>query len=405
MKKLGLRRKGKRVVIFLSMVSLILVGGCWDSRSIEQLAVVKLIGFDKISDNGISKWQVSAVILQPHLSTSGPGGNGSNQAASPEIVWKGTGISIRDAVNDFGKRIPKTLFFGQEKAVVIGKRAAATSLKEILEIRERFDNARPRSLVLITNGEAYNILKAEAEAAQSLSVEIGETAMNTIEPLGNAEEVSITQLLGWLLSSDRDAVLPEIETYQPVEKRPGIRSSPAQSILIQHMAVFRAGNLAGWLDKGETTGYLLATHKVRNAQIVVPFDDQGSQRFFVINKSDPCVTPNYLGDRLRYDLEIKVGGQIYDSGGLSLTSSKIKELEPKISSAIAMLVKKTIDKSQALGADFLGFSEALHRKDPVAWEEIKPNWRERYRQAEIDVTVRSKIMNIGRGASEIAPEP
>lgn len=401
--KQATRFKRKLFSICLIASILALTGGCWDSHGIEQLAVVTLTGLDKISQGGMDQWQMSVLVLQPTLSASAPGSNGGSQTSSPEKAWEGTGITLLDSLNDFNKRLGKIPFFGQEKALVLGKRAFSENLKDILEVRERFGNTRPRTYVLVTNGEAYDILMTEPEGAQTLSNQVEETLTNTVETIGTSAKVTVTQLLAWLLSPDRDAVIPEIETCRPVEKRSGDMNQPQETVLIKNLAVFRAGDFAGWLNKEETTGYLLATHTVRSGQIVVPFTDQGNQLSFVISSSNYKITPQYDGQKLKFDLRVKVQGKIYDSKEVPLTSDKIKELEPEISDAVSKLIKKAVDKSQSLGADFLGFSQDLHRHNRAAWEEIQPNWRERYSEAEINVSAGCKVLNIGKGASEISP--
>ena len=50
----------------LVMVLQVLCMGCWDQRDVNNLAIITVIGFDKITDlDGVEKWQISSFVMQP----------------------------------------------------------------------------------------------------------------------------------------------------------------------------------------------------------------------------------------------------------------------------------------------------------------------------------------------------
>lgn len=46
-----------------------------------------------------------------------------------------------------------------------------------------------------------------------------------------------------------------------------------------------------------------------------------------------------------------------------------------------------VDKSKEYDADFLGFSEKLHRTNLVTWEKLGQGWRDSFREADVEIVV------------------
>ena len=383
----------KRKLAFVSFLSILLLPlittGCWSSREIQDLAIITSVGIDRISDDGLDQWQVSARMIQ---STTTGGGGGQPSGSSQEVLMKGKGITIEDAVRDIVKRLPRQPFYAHISTAIVGERAAREKTEDVIEVLTRFVEIRPRVNLLVARGEAFPILQAQPEMAKVNSKETKSTAKNIAKPAGLSSNVNISEFAQWLLSPDRDAVLPEIKIIRPTEEG---EASVSKTDVIEGIGVFRGAKFVGWLNKQETLGYLFLTQKLNAAEIRLPIK-KGDQLFtYFIATSKSRIDPQLIGDKLSYRIQIDTVGSILDSGGLDLTAETISEVEDYCAESIRELALQTIRQAKEYNSDFLGCSEKLHRYKPTVWQGIAPHWRESFSAADIEVTVTAKIENTG----------
>lgn len=384
----------KRRFAFVSFLSLLLLTllatGCWSSREVQDLAIITSVGIDRISEDGLGQWQVSARMIQS--ATTG-GGGGQPSGSSQEVLMKGTGITIEDAVRDIAKRLPRHPFYAHVSTAIVGERAAREKTEDIIEVLTRFVEMRYRVNLLVASGDAFSILQTQPEMAKTNSKETKSMAEDTAKSAGLSDSVNLSEFVQWLLSPDRDAVLPEIKTIQPPEKG---EASVSKTQIVEGLGVFRGTKLVGWLNRQETLGYLFLTQKLSTAEIRLPVK-KGDRLFtYFIAKTKSRIKPQLTGDNLSYLIQIETEGSIIDSDGLDLTAETIPEVEDDCAGSIRELALQTISQAKEYNSDFLGCSEKLHRSEPAVWQEIAPHWRESFRAADIEVTVTAKVDNTGK---------
>ena len=384
----------KRKLALLSFLSILLLTllttGCWSSREVQDLAIITSIGIDRISEDGMDQWQVSARMIQS--ATTG-GGGGQPSGSSQEVLMKGKGITIEDAVRDIAKRLPRQPFYAHVSTAIVGKRAAQEKMGDVLEVLTRFVEMRPRVNLLVARGDAFSILQTQPEMAKTNSKETLSMAKDTAKAAGLSSSVNLSEFAQWLLSPGRDAVLPEIKLIQPTEKG---EASVSKTQIVEGLGVFRGAKLVGWLNRQETLGYLLLTQKLSTAEIRLPVK-KGDQWFtYFIAKTKSRIESQLTGDKLSYRIQIDTVGSIVDSGGLDLTAETIPEVEDSCAASIRELALQTINQAKDYNSDFLGCSQHLHRYEPAIWREIAPHWRESFRAADIEVNVTAKVENTGK---------
>jgi len=382
------------LIIFLQVLCI----GCWDQRDINNVAIITVLGFDRITDeDGVDKWQVSTLVMQAgKAETGGGGGGGTGSGSKPEIVWRGKGLTIFEAIRDFTKRSPRVPFFGDAYSVIIGERAAREELLEIIDYLNRLRQQRPGTFIMVTKGDAASLFEAEPEASISVSRQLKELAENNANSTGIARGVSLLDFTANLLSSDRDPAAPELRMINPKEKRAGDLAGPAKAVLVEGLGLFKDAKLVGWLDKEETIGYNLITHKIDNGDIAIRVMREGKWFTYIAEKSKPKIKVTLSEDTLEVKLTINLKGIISEANGVDIAAKEIESLEQTISEQIAQMILKTIETVRGYESDCLGFSEELHRYNPKDWDKIKPHWRKTFLDAKIDIQVNASVENTGR---------
>lgn len=379
--------KRRFMIMFLTTLLLCSSGitsGC-ATKEVEDLAVVTLWGWDRVTVNGSDKYQAWASLMRPPKKD-----NQATGGTSSDILLTGTGTTVQNAIMDFMNRTPRSPFFGQVQAVIFGERLAREKALEVTENILRYPEERPGDYYFVTNGEASRLLQMDPAATSTLSKQIKKQAETTALNAGLSCGVTAREFDEWLLSPDRDAVLPEIE---PVEPKKGETVPP--SVIVQGFGVFRGAHLVGWLNADESRGYLLITKKLSNAQIPIYFTKDDKTLSYWLTGFKSKIEPQTVDGNLSFKIIIQTKGIVNENDNLDLTSEEVKPLEQIIAAKIRELPLKTIEKAKEYDSDFLGLMEKFHRYQPSAWSEIAPNWRESFLKANVEVEVDAKILGGG----------
>jgi spore germination protein KC len=381
-----------RVLVLFLVCFLLLSTGCWDQKDVATLAVVRVLTIDLIPENGSDKWKMGALVFKP----SGKAGEqGQSKVLAPEIPWIATGLTMEEAIIDFVKRSPRFLFFSHTNVVIIGERAASERTKDIIELTERYREARPNILIMVTKGEAYKFTETEPELGLSNSEEIKTMSEITAEPLGLTVRSPLGEFGACLLSSDRDVVATRINMIHTSEQRGEKLAGPPKTTMLEGVAVFSNQKLVGWFDKEETRGYMFITQK-NTGMIKIAMERKGKEFTYVITRSKPKLMTKLVGEKLAVNLKISAQGSIYEGNGMNLDAEGVKEVEEIAAERIKGMVLNTIDKAKEYNSDCLGFSQNLHRWHVADWKKIKDNWRAAFANADVNLQVEVDLSDTGQ---------
>lgn len=397
---MGRRTRHKRRINWLILLLLLLLllpsAGCWDSTEVEELAMMTLLGFDWVQENGHDQWLVTG-----RISDSGGGGGETGNApkgARKEKIIKGYGTTILEAMDDMTRHSSRTPFWGDLAATILGERAAREKIQEFIDVKMRFQEARPRTYVMLTQGLAYELLQAEPLIDQALSREVERMADRRTHETGNSSRTTSADFVATLLSPDRDAVATKIHLISPEDKATGSQTS---GLVLDGMGFFRGDRLAGWLSKEEALGYIVLTLRLSQGDINLPLELEGKRLTVKLIRSKPQIKETFSQGQVSFQITIKAEGTLYEGGGLNLTEETMDRIQQAAERAIAENAAKAIAKAQESGADFLGLSQNLHRRHPDVWREIQPSWREAFQKAAIKVQADIKILHAGRSGKKL----
>lgn len=390
-----------RTLISITLVLCLtfLTSGCWDSREVENLAIFTMLGIDWVTENGVDQWQVSARVMRIGGQNQGNEKSGT-KGGSQEILWKGTGSTLQEAFANIVVRSPRNPFYGHVSLYIIGERVAKEKLVEWQENNKRWFDVRPRVYLMVTKGEAFQVLQAGPEISPALSKEILEMNKQTIRQNGYSKDVTSARFTAWLMSPDREAVLPEIKVIYPKEQKGAEVSGPDKSVAIEGLGVFRGTKLVGWLNREENLGSQLLMDNL-SGTIFLPVEIDGAMFTYVINRSNPKLKAGLAGEKLSIQVSIETQGSVADPNEVNISTEEMSRLEAATGDKIRDLALTAIDKAKEYDSDFLGFTEKLHRINPSAWQQIEPHWRDSFQEADVDVEVKAKILDTGKSGQKL----
>jgi len=397
----------RNIRTFSVLFSLLLFcSGCWSSKEVETLAFVTLSSFDYTQINGQNIWTAATLIQKPQSSQGQSQGNKSGSNNNMEQLVSAQGVVMQVAIRNYSAKLPTVPFYGYATGIILGEEAAQKKAPEIIEHYARFPQTRPRDIILVCKGEAKEILKAGGTTDRSFSEEVSQFIDLQATNSGKSYGMYFSTFVSWLTSTDRDAVLPQIKII-PLEsdnKESGDNPKTEGSI-IEGLGVFQAGHLVGWLDQEQTIGFLLLTQKINKGPFSIPVQKDGTMFNYFLTRSTYKVKPVVTNQKISYQVTIETKGEIDENNGLTLAKEDIAQLEPVISENLKKIATVTVNQAKTYQADFLGFSEKLHHKDPKTFHALGSEWREAFVNANVEINVKAKITSTGRLKEKLEINP
>ncbi|MDP4127274.1 MAG: Ger(x)C family spore germination protein [Bacillota bacterium] len=373
----------KRILlIVLGCLLLIPTAGCWSERELEKLAVVSIIGYDKITVDGQKQYQVTDRILNPSSSKSA-----DTSTPTEDILLTGTGSTIQETSREATLNTPRQPYFGQTEAVIVGEDLAKEGLKQMIELLGRYPEIRLRTYLMVAKGTAYDVLNSKPEMNETLSREILDMADN--KKLGISYNQDLSQYFQNLTSDDREAVCGVIEkTKSP--------TSDEDRIKLVGLAAFKDDKLIGYLNVEETIGYRLIGNNFKNGRTPIAVHRSDKEMFTYLLRSSKCkIIPEVQTNSIHFKIMIETTGDVDEVSGIEITPESIPSLEDEVGQRLSEMAQQTIDKAQGFNSDFIGFAYWLHRKNPKAWQEWKSKWEETFPNVTYEISIAVNIDNNG----------
>lgn len=380
---------------------------CWDRREVERLGIVLSTGIESAPGG---KVRVIVQNINPTALGKGGGGGGAmvgGTASKPYRNRLGEGSTIYDAIRGLSRETPRQLFFAHNQVIIISEELARErGVREITDFFERHPQIRRTTWLLVGKGQLNALMdepgRLEANPSQRVVGIINErdlTSQYAVQKLGDFLEMMESEG-----TQPYTAVLErEINKASPPEHKnrlaEGHIAEPHQIVQINGTALFRRDKMVGWLNPGESRGLLWVRGKVKGGVIDIPDPDQKDRIITLeIIRSKTKLSPRIKDGQIIMTVEIDEESNLGETTGeLDVVKPEvIKKLEELQARAIQGEIESALARAQQeYGVDVFGFGEALHRKYPRQWKEMKSRWPELYPEVQVQVGVKTKIRRTG----------
>ncbi len=411
-------RKGIRLLV-LCMIMLALVlthSGCWDHREIEHLAIVLSMALDQAPEG---KVRLTVQVISPRAMVAG--GMAGGGAAGGGIVTRGfrnssvEGNTVFDCIRLLSLESPRRLYFAHNQVVLISEELARNrNIGEVLDVFTRIPETRRSNWILISRSDISSVFELAGElispSSQNIINLLDQQQVSSFFPkiqVGDFMELLDTE--GADVFAPGIRVLPnEVEISNRLAVDFPVDDARPKAIgfnfKMGETAVFKGDRLAGWLNERESRGLLLVRGEVKGGAITLPCaggaDHEGYAGYsFEIMHNSSRIEPELTDGELDIRAKISVQANIAEAkcqGELD-RPDVIESIERALAAAIRQEVEAALAKAQReCGADVFGFGEAIHRRYPGVWKELRDNWREIYPGLPVYVEVDAKISRTGQ---------
>lgn len=382
-------KKHRRKILIMCIIIILtaLLSGCWNYRDLEQLSLVSGMGLD-LDEKG--KVILSAQIINTNALKSGESGSGPTGPNEMVRVSTSTGDTVFQAVRNFIPQASRKLYLAHIQILVIGEQSAKKGIYPLLDFFIRDHESRPGIRLLISHEKAEDVLRSHDGLESIPAIGISQ-AVQTGARNGFLPDVSLQDFANRLMSSTTAPIAPHIEIYQEKD----FDNKMIQRVRILGTMVFRKDKIIGELGLTETRGLCWVLGEVQSS--IVPFQEKGSKGSFEVIKSTAKIHGSLLQDRPLISVHMYVEGNFGEQQGSALLTSSqmIPTLEKKIGQEIKKEITDAVAKAQDLKSDIFGFGEVMHRTYPKEWKKIEPQWAEIFPGIQVNVSVHTKINEIG----------
>jgi spore germination protein KC len=359
------------VSLMLCCAILLSFAGCWGRKELNSLGIVLGTALD-LGDKPESL-QISAQVVKP--------GALKNEGGSSEKAYinlHNTDDSINSAVTGLTHMNNRTLYFSHNQILIFSQELAKRDMLDALDAFSRAYESRMNVYILISRGEAAEVLEEDPELEKIPAAHIAETVENQ---KANSESVIVTMRDFNIatLSKSRAPVAPIIETYNVDDK---------MKIRLSGTAVFKEGKMIGELDAAQTRGLMLTLDKAQRTtrtlstewgQVVLQTRHEKSE--LKVEKAEDGT----------FRIKLKINGSGYVSSNETQmdlsTSEKSRQLEAMEAQAVRADVENALKQAHALSADIFGFGEAISGHYPKDWEKLEDNWDSVFKQLPVDIEI------------------
>ena len=385
----------RKLILSVLLITLLLPGGCWDMREINEIGLVMAVGIDKSSRDPNLFW-VTVQVANPQGSGSSGGGDKEKNESQ---VWiaSAEGRTIFDAIREIARFSSQRIMWAHNNIIVVGESLAREDITPVIDFFTHNYELRMKTWVAITPLQASDIIKSNA-------------GMGNIPGRAITEVFRFQKLTGLGLPSDllnvfhdfsdeNNHILISRLTLNQALTEAGLANvseNIVEQIEISGMAVFHNTRMLGYLSADEARGLSWFLGEEPNSVISLPHPENSIKAVAVEMRSVHAKIESRLNqDMPEFTIEISGTGHITEEDiSSSLTMDEFKSaLEGLAEQQIATEVRSSVSKVQKeFRSDVLKFGSTVHVQHKKEWnQDLKYRWAEIFPEVEVEVVVNVSI--------------
>ncbi|WP_100398507.1 Ger(x)C family spore germination protein [Bacillus sp. FJAT-44742] len=347
----------KKIFTFFILSTVIFLTGCWETRILDEIALVQIVAFDLDEGEGVYEQTVGF----PSYFEAGEEGQLEN------VTLSSRGRSPKETRNELTRDWQRPLRYGQLRILAFSQHLAeGEGISAFVESFYRDPRVGNQIHLSIMEGEAKKAIDTDHTGARE---RVGMYFANLIEENENAENIPRSNLHSFLFdfhSDGKDAYLPFLKT---VEDR----------IIVNGLALFDGEKKVAHLGPDESFIF----------KMILEGSHSGNHTFEVKRDGvDVTLHLDNIHSRVRYEevkrnphphyvVQLDVKGDVDDFiGEVNLENDQhLKAVEDSIANQIEDTGERLINYFVDLNIDPLGFGEQYRSRtrdwDPKEWKETK----------------------------------
>lgn len=414
----SLRWKAQQLFSYLWGMTLIAIvmftAGCNGARQIDEIAFVLAMGVDRgEGDQSTVTYQVAVPRVMAKETDSGKGGGNGGKPFSTVTV---TAPSLAEARNLLNSAISRAPNLSHIKMFVLGEDLARHGLGDTIGPLIRFREYRGSMFIIVARGTAREFLEKNKPVLEMSPAKYVETVMATADETGYFLTTDLHDFYLRLKSGDASpfVVMAAINPETEQEKSAGVVVPGERAVDYQAgdmprqggdpaeflgLAVFHGDQMRGVLTAHESRMLAMLLGKFPRGFITVtdPLAPRHSVNINLRLARRPNIKVDMVGTHPVISADILLEGEVTSiPSGINYEDEAYRSLlERQISQVVQQEMAHMLQLTQEYQADVVGFGSRLRPKFATYQEWVAVNWHSLYSQAEINVTVNTRLRRSG----------
>ncbi|MCM0646905.1 Ger(x)C family spore germination protein [Clostridium swellfunianum] len=375
----------KNIYTLLLIYCSTLLSGCWNYTEVEERFIITAVGIDCVEGEEMYKVTMKAVNAKP---TSGG-------IELVPVVLAGKGKSIFEAIRKCAVLYGRKLYWSHLQSIILNESIAEENVFKALDFFYRDAEVRQDNILFISSGSsAEEMVRLESDL-QSERYFTLRYAVKTERFTGTFPRVDLMDFFSESLEESFEPILPIVRVTHDMDKN---------GIKIEGAAVIRNHKKIGELSPYETLMVLIVKNKIENPLLIIPINDSKN---VIDNKvvtmevfnSKTKIRSNTDDKNVSISLSIEMDASIAEMNYSMnyLDEDSIKELQNLLQSDIEQRISKTIKSvQQNYSSDIFGFGKQIEIDNSKAWNSIKDNWDEKFKEVPVSIEVIANIRSTGK---------
>ncbi|MBM7570463.1 Ger(x)C family spore germination protein [Aquibacillus albus] len=380
--------------VWIIVLSLILLTGCWDRRELTEVGIVAAMAIDMDPETG--EYILTSQYLRPAAE--------STQTPTPDrpyLMVSTTGKTISEVMRKANETIDRKSFFAHNKVIVISEEIAKEGLIPVIDAFQRGKEVRGYVWLTIAKGSSSkSIIETKANNISRIPADFVHALIENAEH--NAAFTDVLNYYKKVLGAGIDPVAGVLTRIVNNEEK-----APPELVKLSGGAVFKEDKLVGFLNQTETRGYNWVTAEGefgnRGALILPSLLEEDKYVTILMQELHAEIKPQIdNGDQPTFTIQVDQKARVTGQEATGEFKSRkevtdyLKKIEKEAEKEIEKEIKMVVDKAQQdLESDIFGFGRALNKKYPKEWDKYKENWSDKF--VEVEYTLNVNVDLVGSG--------
>ncbi len=353
-------KPGKIITVFLLIISMVTMTGCWNYHELDQMAMVAGVAVDR----GTNGYRYHLTI--EYLDTS--------SSAIKSKLMETDGNSIFDAIQNATSISERVLYFADCKLIIISQDLASEGIAPLLDWALRDPEPRITIIPVIAQTKtAGEILHHKSVSGDMKSIEIWRSISENRDTLSETPDTKLYQTVDKLANPAISLILPSIT---------GIQMQNEMVCKLGGAAIFKKDKFIGFLKPEETKMLLFVKNKVKGGQLTFSPLNDGQTITLEIKSSKTKITPSIENSKasMKVDIEVRVALTEDETRNSYVNTEGLKKAESSAAKYLESGIAKVIETTQTeYDSDVFGFGLTLFQNDPSYWNQHSKTWDKEFK--------------------------
>lgn len=390
----------RSICVGLALLICLTQAGCWDRREVESLGIVNGLAIDLAGE------QRERIIVQTVNSAAlakNSGGGGASTFEKPYRNIQSEGDSLYEAIKNLEHTTSTQRFFAHTDVVIVSENYARNrGMQDILDYLSRDPEWRYDVWLLVGRGDMASLMDTKGTTNPIPAQRIAEI-LRLNNSISNYAPIRLGEFLK-IMSSESSHPYTTIVDAQPNAAQAneeghdilnGAIPEPESDLVVKNTAVFKKDKMIGWLSEQESRGLLFIRDDIKAGEIKFPNPQIAGKTISTeILRSKTEIKPEIINNQLIIHINVEVASVLEAVEGKTPVSKyrEVKVLEEGQKIAVTRSIEAVLAKAQQeYQVDIFGFGEAVHRKYPGVWKDMKAAWSDIFPTIPTVINVTSSI--------------